>query len=229
MVKLYWLFVVIIVINIIWIPSQNTEVIAMKTLQDAGVKLEKFSMHYSAKTSLPKEQMQAFLRDISRKLPNSRIMTINIDGMESIKINSSTDLGNKVYVTVTKLPMNTIWFNCRILGINYNREISEIKDVFNKILLDYNINAHTDFSFQGSSRVGANSAIVRVIEKNLSAKKIESLNSASTTSISAYSPYLDEGFKITKGNMNLQIASRMNYATNTLIFTLGSPVITIEY
>lgn len=86
-------------------------------------------------------------------------------------------------------------------------------------------------SFQGSmtnSSSRLEQPIVQALEK-LQAKEIESMRTSHTVSISAYSPLLPDRLKTGGGWMNVQIAARLSHDNQRLIFTIGTPIITIEY
>lgn len=71
--------------------------------------------------------------------------------------------------------------------------------------------------------------LIEEVIHNLSAEKVEMLDTKLVKSISAYSPKL--GYSIWTGHqkMNLQIAAHVNKIEQKTILTMGTPIITIEY
>jgi hypothetical protein len=112
-----------------------------------------------------------------------------------------------------------------------NGELAKARNRLTQVLQANKIIPHFHFSIQGSIPMKSSRLdhpIVQAFEK-LHAKEVESMRTSHTVSLSAYSPLIEESLKTEGGLMNIQAATRVNHEKQRLMFTLGTPIITIEY
>lgn len=98
-------------------------------------------------------------------------------------------------------------------------------------LARYQIHPQLDYSLQGSKSVQhePKEQLIRETFSHLQAKEVEAVRTTQVVSVSAWSPMLSGSIKTHGGLMNLQVATRINEEAKQLLFTIGSPIITIEY
>lgn len=104
-----------------------------------------------------------------------------------------------------------------------------LRQLVQQALVDVNVQPRFDFSIQGKT---ANKDGARLLQKALStlhASPVEAIRQQPFISISAFTPLVTERLRTLGGWMNVQTAARIERTTGMLVFTLGSPIITMEY
>lgn len=101
----------------------------------------------------------------------------------------------------------------------------------NRFFAQYRITPQLDYSLQGSKSFQhePKEQLIQETFAHLQAKEVEAVRTRQVVSVSAWSPMLSGSIKTHGGLMNLQVATRINEETQQLLFTIGSPIITIEY
>ncbi|WP_176391824.1 YwmB family TATA-box binding protein [Marininema halotolerans] len=108
------------------------------------------------------------------------------------------------------------------------------RDHMIQILRQYHIQPRTHFSIQGTlskltDSYGQKDKTIQQVLTRLGARKVESMNTDRTTSVSAYTPLFSGGLVTKGGEMNVQAAAKVATDDRHVILTLGTPIITIEY
>lgn len=100
------------------------------------------------------------------------------------------------------------------------------------LLVKYHFPPNIHFTLQGRipSIQGSIRQVIAQAFQLLHAKEVEGIYTEQFISSSAISRILpDRGLKTQHGKMNVQAALKMNREKNQFLFTIGSPIITIEY
>ena len=100
-----------------------------------------------------------------------------------------------------------------------------------QVLARYQLTPNINCSIQGSKKYQQESLenLLTDIFSYLHASEVEAVRTKQMMSISGWSPRLSGSLTTKGGQMNLQVATRLDEQTNRLLFTIGSPIITIEY
>ena len=110
----------------------------------------------------------------------------------------------------------------------FDKELLNIKKQLAQLLRINKREPHFHFSIQGHQQTINQEKTMQDALRVLDAKEVESMR-AKTVSVSAYSSLLEEEVKTARGEMNVQIATRVDEEKKELIVTMGTPIITIEY
>lgn len=111
-------------------------------------------------------------------------------------------------------------------GIHFYQAREQLKTV----LKDVNVSANLDFAIQGTKPAILDGKLyVKSALRQLHATEVEAVQDYPLISQSAYSPLMEQKLRTRGGWMNVQVAARIDRTHQQMIFTLGSPIITIEY
>ncbi len=216
----------------------TTEHILFQVFDSMGVKPENFALHHGGRTHtrIYRGQADAFVHQLADQLNLKSVRKeIRADG---IRYSSAGQIGRNITAELNVIndEPDRQWIrpyiSIHVKGRGKpGREWEQTRSRLADILKANAIIPYFHFSIQGSispppSRL--EQPIVQALQK-LHAKEVESMLTTHTASISAYSPVLPGELKTRGGRMNLQVAARVNHDTRRLIFTLGTPIITIEY
>lgn len=100
-----------------------------------------------------------------------------------------------------------------------------------QILIKYRVSPKIHCTIRGSKPY-RNEPLTHPVDQMfqiLQAKEVEAIQTEQMVSISALSSKLPKGLNTRGGLMNVQAATKVDRITNQLLFTIGSPIITIEY
>ena len=84
------------------------------------------------------------------------------------------------------------------------------------------------FSIQGHQEGLHQNETMKEALHLLRAREVESLRTK-TVSVSAFSSLLGDPIQTAGGEMNVQVATKVDEGNKRLIVTIGTPIITIEY
>jgi hypothetical protein len=216
----------------------TTEHILLQVFQSIGVKPEYFVLHHGGRTStrINRGQADAFVHQLADQLNFKSVSKeVRADG---IRYSATGQIGRNITAELNVIndepekQWMQPYISIRVKGRGKpGRELEQARSLLAVTLQSNAIIPHFHFSIQGtisSAPSRLEQPIVQAFQK-LHAKEVESMLTTHTASISAYSPMLPGGLKTKGGWMNLQAAARVNHDTRRLIFTLGTPIITIEY
>ncbi|SHE96549.1 TATA-box binding [Seinonella peptonophila] len=115
-------------------------------------------------------------------------------------------------------------------GERWEESFFTSRKVIERILTELKIQPQIDLSVQGTKKNVVNGQqYVAEAQRLLHAREVEGIQTDSFLSQSGYTPFSTRSLKTRGGWMNVQIASRIAPDQKRLIFTIGSPIITIEY
>lgn len=213
------------------------EEILLNTIQEMGVEPELVVLHHGSRVEqMSSKQLDSFVIQLmnSLQLKNEKKET-NRDGIKYI---ATGKIGRNINIDLNVIndePTNTWikpYISVQLKGRGkLDSEWAEARNLVVHALRSNEIIPKFHISFQGAmknSSSGLEQPIVQALEK-LHAREVESMRTSHTLSISAYSPRLPDRLKTGGGWMNVQVASRMSHDNQRLIFTIGTPIITIEY
>lgn len=234
-------FIICIILTLFLVGSQmelQTEQLLLQTFQSVGAEPEHYVLHHGSRTTqlLARNQLDGWVKRIEESLhTTSSRKQKEPDG---VRYTALGKIGRnlKVEINVINDEPQKEWSHPYVSiqvtgrgkpGLEWTLARKRVAD----ILYSNGMSPHFHYSIQGSQPFPSSrleQPIVQALEK-LQAKEVESMRTNHTISISAYSPLLPNGLKTGGGLMNIQAATRVNHDTNRLIFTLGTPIITIEY
>ncbi|SEM79415.1 YwmB family TATA-box binding protein [Lihuaxuella thermophila] len=216
----------------------TTEHRLIQVFDSMGVKPEYFVLHHGGRTPerISRNRADAFVHQLADQLHLKSVRKeVRADG---IRYSATGQIGRNITAELNVIndEPERQWIqpyiSVQVKGRGKpGRELERTRNLLAHTLQSNAMIPHFHFSIQGSissppSRL--EQPIVQAFQK-LHAKEVESMRTTHTASISAYSPMLPGGLKTKGGWMNLQAAARVNHDAHRLIFTLGTPIITIEY
>ncbi|MBA4495975.1 YwmB family TATA-box binding protein [Paenactinomyces guangxiensis] len=215
----------------------SAESVLLRVFQSVGADPEQYVLHHGSRISKPvaRAQMNTFVKRLQTSL---QLMPVNRQvNKNAIQYTTSGRIGRNLTAELNVIndePLRTwsqpyISIQVRGRGIP-GQELARVRKQLVNVLHSNGIIPHFHFTIQGSQplRSGLEQPIVQALKK-LQASEVESMRTSHTVSISAHTPMLPGGLKTGGGLMNIQAAARVNHDTHRLIFTLGTPIITIEY
>ncbi|WP_188453321.1 YwmB family TATA-box binding protein [Virgibacillus oceani] len=255
--KRNWLIILllIIILGIILIINQSNNtstasdnkddgLLLMCTLSEANVKNEKVILKFSGLVNTYEDisQIHSFKVELERAFSTNLSLTTQQDEKELIKYQ-----GQKV---VSSLPNSKIKVaQASVLKKNGNYQVylivsllsysidqngfSQNYDYLKNALENASVTPNIKVNIQGSvnqklTHSGQKQKIMDMFN-SLGASVSEGLNEKEVISLSGYSKKLSNSIKSDKYNMNIQIASRFDPLDGITTFTIGTPLITIEY
>ncbi|TCS95610.1 YwmB family TATA-box binding protein [Hazenella coriacea] len=214
------------------------EEILLNTIREMGVQPEIAVLHHGSRVEqgLSSKQLDSFVVQLmnSLQLKNKKKET-NRDGIKYIatgkigrNINIDLHVINDEPTSTWMKPYISIQLKSR--G-QTDSEWLRARNIIVHALQSNGLIPKLHISFQGSMKNMSSRLEQPIVQalKKLHATEIESMRTSHTVSISAYSPQLPDRLKTGGGWMNVQVASRWSHDNQRLIFTIGTPIITIEY
>lgn len=219
------------------INPQPDEVL-FKTVKKLNVEVHFIVYHYGGRSSkwMLTSKVNSFVQQLAKNFNCSSIRKYRDDNgihyqAEKKEANSFT----KLHVLNDR--PNQIWSKpfVSIQLIRSNPENDRANFVYQqwrKRLTDQWLSPNVHFTIQGSRplKQGTEKDIIVQAFQLLKAKQIEGIHTKRLISLSANSTILPlEGLQTKNGRMNVQVAAKVDRKQDRLLFTIGSPIITIEY
>lgn len=245
--------IITIVVGILIVIYQNNLALAandslddgqliIQVFNESNIDIEKLSLNFSDRinsykdpndiSSLSKELEKAFSIDLKQISKNKEL--VKFQGIKSVP--SLNDMEMKVALAGT---LNSSGVYDVYLIIN---TFSDVTDRYNfakyhrylrESLQNVGVTSEISVNIQGSldqkTTFKARKEIVMDLFKNLNASISEGLNEKELISLTGFSEELNSSLKSNNNKVNIQIASRSNTLDGKTTFTIGTPLITIEY
>lgn len=213
----------------------STDQLLWETMNKLEMRVERTVYHHGERisylilTNQLDQLVEKMASDLRLGVPTKQV---NRDG---IRYEASGTHGNVTTdLTVVNDQFMKTWskpfISIRIMqrGQKYEQSIYQR---FAQFLARYQLKPNIDCSMQGSKPY-QDERFEHLLTKTfryLHASEVEAARTKQMMSISGWSPRLSGSLQTRGGQMNLQVATRLDEQTNRLLFTIGSPIITIEY
>lgn len=218
--------------------KQQPDQILRETVQRLDVKVDFVVYHYGSRPSdwMPTSRMDQFVQQLAAGLKCSSIKKQQDD----LGIHYRAEKKDASFITklhVLNDQPNQIWskpyVSIQMIGSGETKDqSSSIYQQWERLLITNRFPLNIHFSIKGSMPADQGSAkqlITRAFQL-LQAEEIEGMHAEDFVSSSAHSAILPlEGLHTGKGKMNVQAAAKFDRKNHKLLFTIGSPIITIEY
>nr|WP_252187626.1 YwmB family TATA-box binding protein [Anaeromonas gelatinilytica] len=156
---------------------------------------------------------------------NKLIITGKDKNGNSLQINLLTFSDKYSSLKKTELIVNVISNELK----QYDNIQKNIKDIFNNMEKDPEINTCIIGTFSGNIENNEKLKIVSNIMRKIDAKEIENYSEPDIISVSAYSPNIDNHIYTGNNKMNLNIAMRHNYTEDKTYIWIATPIISKGY
>lgn len=215
--------------------KSQTDQLLWDTMNRLEVNVDRVVYHHGGRFPhrVLSSQLEPLVRQIAHALSlSSFTKRTEKDGVRYEAMNRKSKMTTKL--TVVNDRPNQAWSKPYI-SIQIAHEAEDIdRSTYQRlvqVLQRYQITPQIDCSMQGSRpyRQEPMTMFVSQALSHLQAHEIEAIRTEQMISVSAWSPRISGGIQTRGGQMNLQIATKLDEQTNRLLFTIGSPIITIEY
>ncbi len=218
--------------------QQQPDQILFQTVQKLGVKVDFVVYHYGSRASewMPTNRMDQFVQQLAKDLECSSIKK----QQDALGIHYQAE--NKEAHFTTKLHVlndrpNHAWAKpyVSIQRIGSGEEKAQSNSIYQqwkRLLITHRFPPNIQFTIRGSRSdiQGSEKQLVTQALQLLQAKEIEGIHTDQFISSSANSSILPlQGIPTRNGLMNVQAAAKMDRKNHKQLFTIGSPIITIEY
>lgn len=215
--------------------KSQTDQLLWDTMYRLGVKVDRVVYHHGGRFShqVSVSQLDQRVQQIAHAFSLSSVTKrTEVDGVRYQAMDRKSNMITKLIV-VNDQP-NQAWSKPYISiqiahdGKDFDRSIYQR---LVQVLTHYQIHPQIDCSMQGSKpyRQEPLTTFVSQAFLHLQAHEVEAIRTKQVISVSAWSPRISGGLRTQGGQMNLQVATKIDEQTNRLLFTIGSPIITIEY
>ncbi|WP_169713646.1 YwmB family TATA-box binding protein [Paludifilum halophilum] len=223
-------------------PMTREERIIVRALEEAGAKPSLYMWHHGGRTKdfYPRESVSTWVDALTDDLDiESARRVTEADGQRwtasgvwkrniHIELNVINDRPRERFVQP--------YISIRLMGRGLSdAHLFRARNHLIRVLQQHHLEPRTHFSVQGTIQpptrresLRKEKIIARVLMR-LGADEVESMKSERTTSVSAYTPLFNGGLETRGGTMNIQAAVKTGTDEKSVIFTLGTPIITIEY
>lgn len=214
----------------------------IQAFSESNIDIEKLALNYSDRVitykdstdidSLRKELEKAF--SIELKLISKNKELVKYQGVKSVP--SLNDAVMKVGLAST-LNDNGVYDVYLIVNLlngvtqpyNFSQYYAYLKQSLEYVNITPVININIQGSLDQKTTFKTRKEVVMNLFKNLSASVSESLIEEEVISLTGFSEKLNSSLNSNNNQINIQIASRFNLLDSKTTFTIGTPIITIEY
>ncbi|SFI66044.1 YwmB family TATA-box binding protein [Thermoflavimicrobium dichotomicum] len=218
--------------------SPSVEKVLLRILDEMGLQIEQCVLQHRGRIVKPmaRDEVEQFVKKMGQSLKFTHIKKeTNIDGIRYLsKAQYSRNL--MIYFRVINDEPDQYWVQPYVsLEIvadgNASLEWIQAKNNLENILEKQGLIPHFYYSIQASKPISSShpGEFTFQVLKRLRAHQVEAMRTKQTISISAYSAWIPDRLETKGGWMNVQVATRINKERKRLMFTLGTPIITIEY
>lgn len=231
-----WVPILLLVFFCVFLLAKSVqsepELKLVQAFQELHVTPEQYVLHYGSKLNLMNQQeivnfMQPFQNEFHLPMTMKKIK-------EEGRIYQSSGRFHSFDMKFTFFCEGTAnktepYLSIQITGKGpFDKELLNIKKQLSHFLRINKREPEFHFSIQGHQRTLNQERTMWEALRALDAKEVESMREK-TVSVSAYSPLLEGKVKTAGGEMNVQIATKVDEEKKELIVTMGTPIITIEY
>lgn len=211
---------------------------------DSGARIVSSEVYFDGKLEdgrlVTTDELESMARDIAVTLgaavDSSSLRIVDNENMAGIEMNCALSLTRNLDVNAAreKNSRETAgYITASITDTSPNPDLAETRQSVGVLFEKYGIKAGANTcitgSFQGRlSEEEMDRICARVLEK-ADAKKVEGIKENTLTSISAYSPYMEDSVRVKGGRVNMNLAVRYNSYEDKTYIWLATPVITTEY
>mgnify|MGYP001175240444 CR=1 FL=1 len=228
-----------LILSIILMGSQTKpfpDQLLFQTIQQLNGKVELVNYHFGSRVTdwMSTAQMDSFVQQLANELN-----CLSIQKRQQLSgVYYQAERRDQAFITRLQVlndqpdqPLVKPYVSIQIRGSGSDPTQSVYQQL-SKFLLKHHFSPNIHFTLQGSipTAQGSKAQLIARAFQFLHAKEIEGINTKQLISSSAMSDLLpDYGLKTQNGKMNVQAAAKINRKKNQFLFTIGSPIITIEY
>ncbi|MCS1352265.1 YwmB family TATA-box binding protein [Mechercharimyces sp. CAU 1602] len=206
--------------------------------EDMNVTPEKVVIHHGSKLAAPIEKQNAEQLAInicdSLDIPNPKLYA-NRHGSKwssSAKREEQSELEFHLFILEEEGKWVRPYISLQSQGeMKTTAAIRSMRQEVESALRKAGIEPSIHLSMQGRGAISKlkTDKVVEQMLSQLDAVEIEAMRTEETTSISAYSPFFQEELLTDGRRMNVQAAARIDPNHQRMVYTIGTPIITIEY
>jgi uncharacterized protein YdeI (BOF family) len=254
----WWITLSVIILGIAMVSHQNNVTYAenikedglllIKTLKKAEVEVNKIALNYSGLVSDQEDSKgvhhfkqkveEAFSLELSQiKHPNHESQ-IKYQGKKTLSTNPSTQLQvNWVGVKDDTVSNSDTYKTYLVVSLSseiqkqeeYLKNYSILKDALRSLSIDPKIKVNIQGTIDKKLTHDDQQERIMSMYHQLNANVLEGLNEEEVISLTGFSNQLSYSITSNGKPINLQVASRYDALKDKTTFTIGTPVITIEY
>lgn len=230
-----WVPIVAFVLFALFIFSKSvqseSELKLVNVFQKLHIQPETYVLHYGSPLKLmSQEEVIQFLQPFKEyfHLPLKVSRTVD-QGMVYESLGKYHCFDFKLRLLLAEEAGKEPYLSLQVIGKgSFDNELVTIKKQLAHFLRINKLKPQFHFSIQGAGKTLSQEETMKEALHLLHSKEVEEMKSQ-TVSVSAYSPVLGETIKTAGGEMNVQIATRKDADRKSILVTMGTPIITIEY
>ncbi|SDW42103.1 TATA-box binding [Marininema mesophilum] len=222
-------------------PQPQAETTLTEVLVKTGATPEKFMLHHGSRMAKPvsRKSLPRRVENLARDFGLGKMHATPV--AEGLRWTAEGTWGRNLKVecnVIVDKPEDTYvqpYLSIQIKGSGRpGKGLIVARDHMVQLLRQYHIQPRTHFSIQGivskpTDSYGQKDETIQQVLQQLRARKVESMDTYRTISVSAYTPLFSGGLVTKGGKMNVQAAAKVATDERHLVLTLGTPIITIEY
>lgn len=227
----------------IYVGNNHEDGLLLKeTFEDFGVDIEEIQFNYSnlIRTSMESSDIKILKRQVEEIFSVNLAQTSIENNKDYIKFqgnikNNSFSNAKMNFVAIPSKESNKTFEVYLILKLSL-KTISDYKSSYvymteslNALSLEPIVNVNIKGSLQKKLNHQEQEQIIRDMFRKLNGSIVEGLNEDNIISLTGYSYKLNSKYKSRDNFINLQIASSYDSDNNKTLFTIGTPLITMEH
>jgi hypothetical protein len=216
----------------------------IRTLDEEKVDIEKIVLNYSGLVNTYKDSLkihsfkgqleEAFSMNLTMTSQSGNKELIKYQGEKVVSSLTNTTIQVALVGVLTEKGTYDVYLKISVVNnsnekANYSESYSYLKNSLEKTSTIPRIKINIQGSIDQKLSHNSQEQVIMDMFKDLKGFVTEGLNEKEVISLTGFSKKFSYSYRSNKNPINVQIASRFDPLENKTVFTIGTPVITIEY